>query len=167
MNTSDQSLFPMDSAFKRRWDWVYVPIEYDEFYQDSGKENESYKYIVKSKTSDLSFRWIDFIDKINKRISSIPHLGEDKQIGNYFIKGRESGGELVIGLDDFVHKVIFYLWNDVFKDEEKDNNNIFKEGVSYQSFFPVEKSSPELIKDILENIELTTSSDEVENENIS
>ena len=167
MNTSDQSLFPMDSAFKRRWDWVYVPIEYEEYYQDSGKENESYKYVVKSKTTNLSFRWIEFIDKINKRISSIPHLGEDKQIGNYFIKGKETGGELVIGLDDFVHKVIFYLWNDVFKDEERDDKNIFKEGITYQSFFPVEKSSPDLIKDIMDNLGFVTSSDEVENEDIS
>ena len=158
MNTSDQSLFPMDSAFKRRWDWVYVPIEYGEIYQDSGKENESYNYFVRSKTSDLSFKWIDFIRAINKRICSVPHLGEDKQIGNYFIKGKEHAGELVISLDDFVHKVIFYLWNDVFKDEERDDNNIFKQGISYQSFFPVAQKASEIIKDILADLDVKNSS---------
>uniref|UniRef100_UPI004049C555 McrB family protein n=1 Tax=Flavobacterium sp. TaxID=239 RepID=UPI004049C555 len=158
MNTSDQSLFPMDSAFKRRWDWIYVPIEYNEYYQDSGKENESFKYIIKSKTDDFSFRWIDFIKGINGLISSIPHLGEDKQIGNYFIKGREVAGELVISMDDFIHKVIFFLWNDVFKDEERDENNIFKPGITYQSFFPIDNNTSKIIKEILDAYSIPNSS---------
>lgn len=168
MNTSDQSLFPMDSAFKRRWDWVYVPIEYEEFYQDSGKENESFNYIIRSNSSDLIFNWIDFIKNINERISSVPHLGEDKQIGNYFIKGTEKAGELVINLDDFIHKVIFYLWNDVFKDEERDTKNIFKEGVTYQSFFPVTKNASGLLKQILDDLKVKNTSTIVKgNEDIS
>lgn len=168
MNTSDQSLFPMDSAFKRRWDWIYVPIEYNEYYQDSGKENESFNYIVKSKSDDLTFKWIDFIKGINGLVSSIPHLGEDKQIGNYFIKGREVSGELVISMDDFVHKVIFFLWNDVFKDEERDENNIFKPGITYQSFFPIDSNASEIIKDILDTYSITnTSTTAVTDEDIS
>jgi hypothetical protein len=158
MNTSDQSLFPMDSAFKRRWDWIYVPIEYNEFYQDSGKENESFKYLVQSKSSELSFKWIHFIEAINKLIISIPHLGEDKQIGNYFIKGNDINGEMIISLEDFVHKIIFYLWNDVFKDEERDENNIFKEHISYQNFFPIKKNATELVKDILDKLNVSHSS---------
>jgi len=113
---------------------------------------------VKSKSGDISFRWIDFIKGVNDLISSIPHLGEDKQIGNYFIKGKETAGEYVIGLDDFVHKVVFYLWNDVFKDEERDEKNIFKETITYQNFFPIDKNASELIKEILDALSIDNSS---------
>ena len=84
MNTSDQSLYPMDSAFKRRWDWEYIPICY-EAVNDEGEPNPSYNYII-DLGNGTSFRWNEFISKINlNHIQQNPVLGMDKCIGNYFV----------------------------------------------------------------------------------
>ena len=105
MNTSDQSLFPIDSAFKRRWDWKYVPIR-------EGRDKETNAplnwYI---NTGDKQYKWWSFISKVNNLIGSLTN-SEDKKLGYFFCKAKD--GE--IDADLFVSKVIFYLWNDVFKD---------------------------------------------------
>ena len=144
MNTSDQSLFPMDSAFKRRWDWEYVPININK----DDPENESAEYtIVVDATTKIN--WIDFIRTINIIISKNRNLGMDKCIGNYFVKPKHNNE---ISLHEFIHKVLFYLWNDVFKDEPGDS--IFKNDVSYQSLFPIETEGLILVKTILEDLNL-------------
>ncbi len=120
MNTSDQSLFPMDSAFKRRWDWEYIPICYNPI-DDFKQKNDSFDFEIDI-ADGKKYSWIKFIEKINlNHIKVTPALGMDKCIGNYFIKP-DNGN--VISLKPFVNKVIFYLWNDVFKDEA---NKVFEE----------------------------------------
>ena len=142
MNTSDQSLFPMDSAFKRRWDWEYVPIDYIE-----SEDNPSSKFIVKISETE-NFSWIKFIEKVNKEYIQVnPNLGMDKCIGNYFIKAVDNE----IELSDFINKAIFYLWNDVFKDEE---DHIFEENTFYEDFFPIETNGKEKVLKLLEKIGL-------------
>jgi hypothetical protein len=138
MNTSDQSLFPMDSAFKRRWDWEYIPISYDK-----DASNKSSNYFVKIDETN-SFNWIDFIKAVNYKIKHNRNLGPDKCIGNYFIK--PEGYQ--ISLNEFINKAVFYLWNDVFKDEDE-TDSIFKEGVHYEDFFPIETEGKKLILEIL------------------
>ena len=110
MNTSDQSLFPIDSAFKRRWDWEYVPIE------DAGKKH----YI---KVGNKKYDWWTFIDTIN---NSIDHItgSEDKKIGYWFVKPQNNDREITA--KQFVGKVLFYLWNDVYKDYFDMSQCIFK-----------------------------------------
>ncbi|MAT90243.1 MAG: hypothetical protein CMC35_06080 [Flavobacteriaceae bacterium] len=145
MNTSDQSLFPMDSAFKRRWDWEYIPICYDETTEE-GKPNPSYSYTVQL-DDNRSFSWNDFISKINtEHIQNEPTLGMDKCIGNYFIKPNANG---VITLEAFVNKVLFYLWNDVFKDEK---NNVFAENEAYESYFPIKSKGMDKLIALLERV---------------
>lgn len=144
MNTSDQSLFPMDSAFKRRWEWEYIPINYS----TDSSVNKSAFYKIKI-GNDL-IDWITFIAAINKRIQSNKNLGMDKCIGNYFIEPDSSN---YITLDKFIYKVLFYLWNDVFKDEPKDS--IFGDK-SYQDFFPIETMGEQLVIKILEDLKITT-----------
>jgi len=144
MNTSDQSLFPMDSAFKRRWEWEYIPINYS----TDSSVNKSALY--KIKIGDDLIDWITFISAINKRIQSNKNLGMDKCIGNYFIEPDSSNN---ITLDKFIYKVLFYLWNDVFKDEPKDS--IFGDK-SYQDFFPIETKGEQLVIKILEDLKITT-----------
>lgn len=100
MNTSDQSLFPIDSAFKRRWDWRYVKIA------DAGKR-------WKIKCGNECCDWWKFVEEINKRIAK-ETSSDDKKLGYFFCKPPKDSN--VIDEDKFVGKVLFYLWNDVFKD---------------------------------------------------
>ena len=108
MNTSDQSLFPMDSAFKRRWNWEYVPIKY------SGATSDHFAI----KLSDKRFRWIDFLKAVNDRIRRVTE-SEDKQLGNYFIKSN-------IDENEFKSKVMFYLWSEVCKNEYLTEQNFMR-----------------------------------------
>lgn len=147
MNTSDQSLFPMDSAFKRRWSWEYIPINYLELNEDE-TSNESFNYNVKLNET-TTFKWIDFIKAVNSEIKSNSNLGMDKCIGNYFIKTNDN----IIELEEFVNKTIFYLWNDVFKDEA---NDVFPENVTYEDFFPIKSSGVENLKKIIEKLQIPT-----------
>ncbi len=98
MNTSDQSLFPIDSAFKRRWDWKYMPI-------DTKKENWNIEVDGKK------YSWSDFLEAVNEQIFDVTK-SEDKKLGFYFCRANNH----VVDAEKFVSKVIFYLYNDVFKD---------------------------------------------------
>lgn len=98
MNTSDQSLFPMDSAFKRRWAMEYMPINYTQ------KKASTFTIEVAGK----KYPWIKFLEMVNERIVNATD-SEDKQMGEFFIKGDVDERE-------FKNKVMFYLWNDVCKD---------------------------------------------------
>jgi hypothetical protein len=145
MNTSDQSLFPMDSAFKRRWSWEYIPITYPENKHDTS--SESFKFQVKI-DDDNYFLWIDFIKEVNKIIKLSPNLGSDKCLGNYFIKPEN----LEIPFEDFINKAIFYLWIDVFKDEDESIFHELGRGTTYEDFFPIETHGRELFIKLLSNI---------------
>lgn len=109
MNTSDQSLFPIDSAFKRRWDWKYVKIT------DAKKE-------WKIKCGSEECDWWTFVTEINKKIAK-ETSSDDKKLGYFFCKPDKNGN--TISEDKFVGKVLFYLWNDVFKDSD---TSLFKVG---------------------------------------
>ena len=108
MNTSDQSLFPMDSAFKRRWEWEYVPINY-------GTDIKSGSFEIK--IGEKTYLWVDFIKEVNKRIFDLTQ-SEDKQLGNFFIKHS-------VDEKEFKSKVMFYLWYEVLRDETENNKYFF------------------------------------------
>lgn len=113
MNTSDQSLFPMDSAFKRRWEWQYMPIK-----------NAHKNWKIQLDNSHELIDWWEFLNRINMVISDLT-TSEDKQLGYFFCQSDEyqikpnedeNAQPDLITAKHFVGKVIFYLWNDVFKD---------------------------------------------------
>lgn len=160
MNTSDQSLFPIDSAFKRRWDWKYVPI------------NAEAKSGWKIEVNGENYSWSSFLDKINGEIEDTTS-SEDKQLGFFFCKADdtdEDGNDGVISAEKFVSKVLFYLYNDVFKDygfereffKDKSNNSKL---ITFRSFYNMDGSiNEERVAMLLENLEVevvdTISSDE-------
>lgn len=149
MNTSDQSLFPIDSAFKRRWDWKYVPI-------DTRKEDWA---IV---ANGNKYVWGSFLEKINEEIGETTS-SEDKKLGFYFCKAKD--GEITA--ERFVSKVLFYVYNDVFKDYGfereffKDENG---KTMAFQSFYNVDGSVNEAqVEKILKTLKVDLSETE-ENE---
>lgn len=103
MNTSDQSLFPIDSAFKRRWDWKYRPIV-----KGRDKDGSELNWQIMADTKE--YDWWSFLEKINAIVGTTTN-SEDKKLGFFFCKSIDG----VISTETFVGKVIFYLWNDVFK----------------------------------------------------
>ncbi|MEE1083571.1 MAG: AAA family ATPase [Paludibacteraceae bacterium] len=116
MNTSDQSLFPMDSAFKRRWEWEYVPVNHE--------DAKRFHIFIGGK----SYNWDDFIVAVNKKVFDATQSA-DKQLGNRFCKSDglinsgesdEKKQEYMIFSNQFVSKVMFYLWEEVCKDAPED-----------------------------------------------
>lgn len=103
MNTSDSSIYYMDSAFKRRWDWEFIDIESNS---------------VKSIGTAFSTRtdWDKFIRKLNSFIKnnhSYIRGIEDKQVGKYFIKDE------VISKSVIQSKLMFFIWDSVFTRDKK------------------------------------------------
>lgn len=128
MNTSDQSLFPIDSAFKRRWEWKYMKIK------NEGKEWKVDTKIKYENGEEKLVYWWDFIRKVNDIIASMTSSA-DKQLGYFFCKADKKTLEKandpnsendLISLDTFVSKVLFYLWNDVFKDYGFEDASLFQ-----------------------------------------
>lgn len=148
MNTSDQSLFPIDSAFKRRWDWYYVPIS------NAGKN-----WVIE--VNGAKYDWWKFLEAINDKVYHATY-SEDKKLGYFFCKANDG----VISADKFVNKVIFYLWNDVFKDTEFEGDT-FKdedgEKLSFDKFYSVEnnqvKVNEKKIVKFLSNLKLDPDSE--------
>lgn len=135
MNTSDQSLFPIDSAFKRRWDWRYIPIS-----------NANKGWTIK--VNGNKYDWWNFLEKINTQIGSTTN-SEDKKLGYFFCKAINNE----ISAETFVGKVIFYLWNDVFKDYDFDSN-IFKddngETMTFDKFYTAESKDAKVKEETIE-----------------
>ena len=127
MNTSDQSLYPMDSAFKRRFDWEYVPISFE------SKDAANYQIDI----DGSKYPWKNFVETVNEKILELTE-SEDKQLGEYFIKPDkkdENGEYVVISCERFLGKVMFYLWNEVCKDEHKNGSFFRVKSDSKEDFF--------------------------------
>ena len=153
MNTSDQSLFPIDSAFKRRWDWKYVKI---------ADANKGYKIKCGDETCD----WWTFISAMNEKIAT-ETSSDDKKLGYFFCK--PTNGDNLISEKRFVGKVMFYLWNDVFKDGDTKDFNVSgnqNKTATFEAFYNDDNSvNVENVRKFLVNVvgekELTKEGDDV------
>lgn len=157
MNTSDQSLFPIDSAFKRRWDWKYIKIT------DSGK---GYTLAVNGNEYD----WWDFLKAINHHIGSQTSQ-EDKKLGYFFVKAtKNADGKHVISADKFLSKVLFFLYGDVYKDYGFDDV-IFQgednQPMEFSDYFDENGNAVEpKIEKFLQNLGLRPKSEDIEDAEI-
>ena len=156
MNTSDQSLFPIDSAFKRRWNWKYVPIDTNPI-----DKNTNQPLDWKFEVAGNLYSWGKFLELINPKVYDITE-SSDKQMGYFFAKADTTTG--IISEEVFLNKVLFYLWTDVFKDYEVsdkifNNKNKNNKPFRFTDFF----EDAEALTNFIENCELE--SEEIEPQN--
>ena len=120
MNTADQNVFTLDTAFKRRFKMKYLPIDFDT------KTDQLIKLDTISKFNifDNKHTWTECAQYINNIIDSLNYsnfsISEDKKLGQYFVEEKD-----VSSKQAFCDKVIYYLRNDVFK---------YTDGILYESY---------------------------------
>ncbi len=115
MNTSDQNVFTLDTAFKRRWKMKRIPNKFN-------MDNDYDKELSKMYIPGSSYTWEQFVNTINKTILKNNPTGlnsEDKQLGIYFVNKEElslsplnQDKEII---DKFIEKVLLYIWDDIAK----------------------------------------------------
>ena len=116
MNSADQGVFPMDTAFKRRWDFTYIGI-------DDNDEAIEGKTVVLGKSVKQKVEWNKLRKAINNFLAD-QKINEDKQLGPYFLSkdivipevGDEIDAEKFIAA--FKNKVIMYLFEDAAKQKQ-------------------------------------------------
>lgn len=108
MNTSDQNVFTLDTAFKRRWKMEYIK----NVFADNEKSKELRNKVIPLGEKYPNVTWEKFVNKINKHIISDTSgiNGEDKQLGMYFVSVEEINDP-----KEFAEKILSYLWEDVAK----------------------------------------------------
>ena len=137
MNTSDQNVYTLDTAFTRRWAKERIP--------NSFNGNELEKWLVPGMDK---YTWGEFVAAINAQIQNKLddlQVNEDKQVGAFFVKKAD-----LLAVDhtlrdedrkakaiSFAHKVLEYLWDDVSK---LDHSVIFN---------PVYKTFEKVVEDYL------------------
>lgn len=125
MNSADQGVFPMDTAFKRRWEFEYIDINKnaDKLVDEDNKPilipipSKEGKIAYKEIKYDL-YKWNDVREKINEKLSEISSVSEDKLLGPFFInleKLRSAKDEPQEFIELFKSKVLMYLFEDVVR----------------------------------------------------
>ena len=129
MNTSDQNVYSLDTAFKRRWKLVKVRNTFGDIDSyNTLSDSDKRKLYYKKKLSEMfvpgsSYTWREFVENVNSVIASKSKgysiQSEDKEIGVYFVSdsylSTKSNDINIDLIKSFGEKVLMYLWNDVVK----------------------------------------------------
>lgn len=107
MNSSDQGVFMMDTAFKRRWQFHYCPLDYSRYSNDTSFTNTIVPYGGKT------YSWTVFATAINNALKEI-EIEEDRLIGPYFLSTHERADTKTCS-DAIAGKLLIYLWDDVLR----------------------------------------------------
>lgn len=106
MNSADQGVMPLDTAFKRRWVFEYIDIDHE-------KDKANF-YTPAPQNGKPSFIWSDIRNIINNRLKAIKDISEDKMLGPFFLKEEDFTSEETFK-KRFKSKVLMYLFQDVVK----------------------------------------------------
>ena len=143
VNTSDQNVNVIDTAFKRRFDFKYVGVEPIKSNNNGYVNNFSINF-----TSDNQYEWVKLYQAINHVIINDLGLAEDKQLGPFFLKDK---GNDDLNRDQVANKLLHYLWQDVER-VSYTSGSLFADGIiSFsQLYYAFEKRENILSKSVIE-----------------
>lgn len=106
MNSADQGVYPLDTAFRRRWKQKYLPLNY----KKGRKGNVGY---VDAAGDRRTLAWREFVKLLNRQLTKDENLdiAEDRLLGQWFVSELELNGKSI------PEKVLIYLWDDVLRHE--------------------------------------------------
>lgn len=143
VNTSDQNVNVIDTAFKRRFDFKYVGVELIKSNNNGYVNNFSINF-----TSDNQYEWVKLYQAINHVIINDLGLAEDKQLGHFFLKDK---GNDDLNRDQVANKLLHYLWQDVER-VSYTSGSLFADGITSfsQLYYAFEKRENILSKSVIE-----------------
>lgn len=131
VNTSDQNVFVMDTAFKRRFEWEYISPDpvLVEGQTDQYINNPMITFYRGSQGFEIS--WVDLYKKLNRYIADDNYLGlgEDKQIGPFFIEFSMREEDADVRKKQIKNKLLQYLWEDIHKASYKSDVKLFHQSI--------------------------------------
>ena len=143
VNTSDQNVNVIDTAFKRRFDFTYVGVEPIKSDTNGYVNNFSINF-----TSDNQYEWVKLYQAINHVIINDLGLAEDKQLGPFFLKDK---GDEDLNREQVANKLLHYLWQDVER-VSYTSGSLFADGITSfsQLYYAFEKQENILSKSVIE-----------------
>ncbi len=129
VNTSDQNVFVMDTAFKRRFEWEYISTKAVK------DEHNNYLNNIVITLNDgsgtpVEIQWVNLYSKLNIFISSDDKLGlgEDKQIGQFFIEF-DTEADWETHKEQIKNKLLHFLWFDINQSSYRADVRLFDESI--------------------------------------
>ncbi len=148
MNSADQGVYPLDTAFRRRWTQQYLPIDY------GNSPDASVSYRVAGSVRNTS--WAAFIETLNNFLVDRLQTGEDRLIGPRFA----SDADLAKG--EIPNKLLIYLWDDLLRHHGREE--IFASGVTTFGQLHRRMSSPKSVfsTEFLQRLEEAAATDDAD-----
>lgn len=115
MNSADQGVYPLDTAFRRRWEQEYLPLDYS-------KGPDGVLIFSDRLGTPLIITWRSFVECLNNWLIDKLNIAEDRLLGQWFLKANELGGVVPA-------KILLYLWDDLLRHEGREivfNTEIIK-----------------------------------------
>ncbi|MGL5052705.1 MAG: hypothetical protein ACRC5W_03825 [Cetobacterium sp.] len=128
MNSADQGVYPMDTAFKRRWDFEYIPLNKNE------KESD---FMIK--IEEIDYKWNLYRGALNDLLGE-KGITEDRLISPFFLKDTDFDANNYIKKESYTNKFLMYLFDDILKHNTRLKELIFVEKNFYKIFDKIEKN---------------------------
>ena len=143
VNTSDQNVNVIDTAFKRRFDFKYVGVEPIKTNNNDYVNNFSIEFTTTNK-----YEWVKLYQAINHVIINVLGLAEDKQLGPFFLQDK---GNDKLNREQVANKLLHYLWQDVER-VSYSSGSLFADGITSfsQLYYAFEKHENILSKSVIE-----------------